>query len=84
LETQCAHILNTAKDATFGIIVKTNNPTKARAAFYRTRKLLGDVELDPLHIRVSPDDSEGELWIIRRSEAPSFDLGTVVEDQLHA
>jgi hypothetical protein len=67
-------ILNAALTSALGIVVRTNDAAKARATLYRVRKLLGDVELGQLQIRVSPDDSEHELWIIRKTEVgPTFD-----------
>lgn len=67
LEMQCVTILQAAASAEYGIVLKTNDPAKARATLYRVRKDLGDTELAKLMIRVSPDDSEGELWIIRNA-----------------
>lgn len=67
LELQCAAILKAASEAEVGIVVHTNDPAKARATLYATRKLFGDSEFKNLTIRVSPDDTEHELWIIRNS-----------------
>lgn len=79
LELQVSTILLAAASATFGLVVKTNSPFKARAILYRIRKELGDSTLDGLHIRVSPDDAEGALWIIRRSQAAAFSISAIVE-----
>ena len=76
-EVQCSIILTEAASATFGLVVKTNDPYKARAMLYRVRKELGDTELAGLHIRVSPDDSEGAIWIIRRSQAAPFSISAI-------
>lgn len=67
LEQQCVSILQAATQATHGIVVHTNDPARARATLYRVRKLVGDSEFNHLMIRVSPDDTEHELWIIRNS-----------------
>jgi hypothetical protein len=72
LELQCATILNAAASADLGIVVKTNDPYKARYSLYNTRKLLGDFTHKELQIRVSPNDADGEIWIIKRTEAPGF------------
>jgi hypothetical protein len=80
LEVQCATILYAAKDAELGLIIKTNNPYKARASLYKARRDLGDVELAKLQIRVSPDDSEGELWILRESPPPTISLEITAND----
>ena len=69
LDTQCLTILQAAASAEIGLCIKTNDPYKARASLYRFRKDLGDHELKQLQIRVSPNDSEGELWIIRNVNA---------------
>ena len=76
-EVQCAIILAEAASATFGLVVKTNDPYKARAMLYRVRKEVGDVEWQGLHIRVSPDNSEGAIWIIRRSQAAPFSISAI-------
>lgn len=73
LELQCATILREARSATHGVVVLTNDPAKARATFYRVRKMLGDVDLAEIQIRVSPNDTEHELWLINRSGiGPTF------------
>jgi hypothetical protein len=74
LETQCAMILQSFLSSTCGQVLRTNDPIKARATLYRVRKLLGDSELASLHIRVSPDDSEHELWLVKRSAMPDLSL----------
>jgi hypothetical protein len=78
VELQCSVILNAAISATFGLVVRTNDPYKARAMLYRVRKELGDTELAGLHIRVSPDDTEGSLWVIRRNSAAAFNISQIV------
>ena len=64
LEVSCASVLYAAASSTFGIVVRTNDPTKARAAIYRFRNTLSDPELASLSIRVSPENSEGAIWIL--------------------
>jgi hypothetical protein len=67
-ETQCAMILSSAASATHGIVVYTMmrpRPGHALPCSPYGRR----VELQPLQIRVSPDDSEHELWIVRRDAA---------------
>lgn len=78
-EHQCSVILLAAASATFGIIVGTNDPYKARAMLYRVRKELGDSTLAGLHIRVSPDNTEGAVWIIRRNQASAFNITSITE-----
>lgn len=75
LELQCAQVLHSAASADLGIVLRTNNPTKARASLYNTRKMLSDPVLDNLHIRVSPNDSENEIWIIKRNITQGFNIG---------
>lgn len=84
LEVQCAQILNSALNSTYGLVVRTSSAAKARATFYRTRSILGDATFQDIQIRVSPDDSECELWLIRKSMLPLFDLNPVLQDLNHA
>ena len=66
-ETQAMTILYAACSAMLGIVVKTTNPTRARQLFYATRNELGDPTLNDIQIKASPDNVEGEIWIIRKS-----------------
>lgn len=75
-ELQCLVILQAAASATLGLVITTNNPFKARAALYDARK--GDPSLASLHIRVSPNDSEHELWIIKRDANPGFSMESLI------
>lgn len=68
LDMQCLTILQAAACADIGLCVKTNDPYKARASLYKFRKDIGDVTLTSLQIRVSPNDSEGEIWILRNQQ----------------
>jgi hypothetical protein len=77
VDTQCHAILYAALGAELGIVLRTNNPVKARATLYTARRTLGDTELANLQIRVSPNDSEHEIWIIRKDNIPSVDLSLV-------
>ena len=79
-EQQCISILNSAATSTYGIVVKTSNAMKTRAALYRARIIIGDSEMKKLQIRVSPDDSEHEVWIIRRLQGPEFALIGLTSD----
>jgi hypothetical protein len=65
-EVQCLTVLYGAATAELGLVVRTNDPVKARAALYHARNAVGDAELKDLTIRVSPDDTEGAIWIIRK------------------
>lgn len=80
LEVQCLAVLRAASSAQFGVVLRTSNAAKARATLYRIRKDLGDVALAAIHIRVSPDDSEHELWLLRRSAAPGYDLSAITNE----
>lgn len=74
IEHQCASILSAAASAEFGLVLRTNDPARARALLYKVRKDIGDSEWNKLMIRISPDDSEHELWIIRNGATPLLDL----------
>lgn len=65
IDTQCLSVLQAAASSAVGLCIRTNNAFKARAELYRFRKDFGDPELRSLQIRVSPNDSENELWILR-------------------
>jgi hypothetical protein len=67
LELQCLAIWKEALGASVGLRVGTNDPTRARAQMYKVRTMIGDVDLSSLMIRVSPDDTEGEIWILRNA-----------------
>lgn len=67
LDMQCHTVLLAAASAEVGLVLRTNDPYRARASLYRFRNAIGDAELRGLQIRVSPDDSEHEIWIIRQA-----------------
>lgn len=71
-EIQCSIVLTSASTAAHGLVVYTNDAARARAMLYRVRRMLGDITLKNLQVRVSPDDSEHELWIVRRETMPNF------------
>lgn len=64
---QILTIFRTACDSQYGVIVRTDNAALARVVFYDVRKEIGDVEFNQLVIRVSPDDTEHELWLIKNA-----------------
>lgn len=80
-DLQCSTILYVANEAELGIAVKTNDPYRARASLYKTRKLLADPTLASLQIRVSPDNPNGEIWIFKPSGVSGFDITKTMEDQ---
>jgi hypothetical protein len=64
LDIQCIAILTTAASSSLGLVLRTSDAAKARAALYNARKLLSDPSLASLSVRVSPNDSEHELWLL--------------------
>lgn len=66
-EYQAIAIMQAAVNSRHGITVPTNDPQRCRLALYATRRLVGDVEFNKLIARVSPDNSEGELWLVKDS-----------------
>jgi|HubBroStandDraft_2_1064218.scaffolds.fasta_scaffold437544_2 hypothetical protein len=74
LDLQCTMLLQTASSTALGLVVVTNDPIRARATLYRVRRTLDDPTLASLQIRVSPDNAEHEIWLVRRDQAPGFDL----------
>lgn len=67
LELQAATILYATLGAEFGMIVRTNDPLRAKQLFYSFRKQLGDPTLAAIVIRVSPINPESELWLLNSS-----------------
>lgn len=69
LDINCHMVLMAASTAELGIVLTTNDPPKARACLYKFRRDFGDPTFADLHIRVSPNNAEGELWILRHAKA---------------
>lgn len=59
-------LLHRALNVGLGIIIKTPDPERFRAALYRARAT--DPDLAILSILTSPTNPSGELWILRKSE----------------
>lgn len=66
-DLQCLTVLQAAVADPVGIVLRTNNAAHARQTLYNFRSKFGDPTLAEIHIRVSPRDSEHELWLIRRT-----------------
>jgi hypothetical protein len=81
-EMQCYAVLQAALESDIGIAVRTNNPTKARQAIYNFRKELGDTIYEDIQIRVSPDNTENELWLIRRRKASATSVTLTSMDMI--
>jgi len=62
------NLLSSVLDTPYGIVVYTNDAHRARAEIYRVRKLIANPRFYEIQIRVSPDDSEHEIWLIRREQ----------------
>lgn len=75
VELQCNAILTAAASADIGICVTTDNVNRARQCLYRFRKELGDPTFENLQIRVSPNNTEREIWIIRKDATVGFIIG---------
>lgn len=76
-EIQCIVIVEAAASATYGLVVRVSDPYLARTRLYAARKHLGDPSLAGLQIRVSPDDSEHELWIVNRERLTLANVQTM-------
>jgi|HubBroStandDraft_4_1064222.scaffolds.fasta_scaffold1116140_2 hypothetical protein len=63
-DANCVAVLNAAASAELGLVIRTNDPVRARTALYSARLKIADTELQGLQIRVSPNDPEGEIWLI--------------------
>jgi len=75
-EQQASNILYAAHSAVHGIVVKTSNPTRARQLLYATRISLKDITLKDLQIRTSPDNTETEIWIIKKETTQAITLSS--------
>lgn len=78
LDLQCTTILYAASSAELGLVIKTNDPYKARQSFYKVRQTLGDADLAGLQIRVSPNDPEHEIWLLRRAAPTGFNFSEIL------
>jgi len=68
-ELQCLSVLQAAASATVGIVLRTNNPMKARQVLYTFRRAWGSPEFADLQIRAAPGEADNTLWILRHSQA---------------
>lgn len=79
-ETQCLAVLQAAASAQIGIVLRTNNPARTRQALYNFRRIWASPDFAEIHIRASPADPEGELWLLRTNAAA--DPGTILVDSV--
>lgn len=73
-ETQCLAVLQAAASEQIGIVLRTDNPARTRQALYNFRRAWGSPDFADIHIRASPTNPDGALWLLRHSEAsaPTF------------
>jgi len=69
-------ILQAAVTSAFGLRLRVSNPVRARQALYRFRKEFGDPSFEDLMLKVSPDDPEGELWLLNKPTI-TLDAGNI-------
>ena len=81
IDLRCITLLDAGASSELGIVIKTNDPMKARANLYRVRKELANPEWIPLTIRVSPNEPENEIWLIRNASSIGLDLSVVTHAQ---
>lgn len=62
-KTALLTILQTALAEPIGLVLRTSDPTRARATLYRIRSEANDPTLSVLQIRASPFPAEGDLII---------------------
>lgn len=82
MDALCFAILEQAAVSPFGVVIKTNSPIRARAAIYEVRKITGDSRFTELQIRVSPDDAEGEIWLLHSAKRPKATLPVLPNSSL--
>lgn len=46
----------------------TSDPYRARSMILRIKAELGDEELKPIKVEFSPNNTEGELWLVIRED----------------
>lgn len=59
-------ILYQALAAKIGVVVNTNDATRAKQKLYAARRKAEDPSLDELEIRVSPFKPETQLFVLRK------------------
>jgi len=64
-EEAAQRVLYAALAAEVGLVVKVESTLRAKAVLYALRKRLGDPALDVLQVRLSPDDPDHELWLVK-------------------
>lgn len=65
LQIAASKVLYAAVAAEVGIVVRTESALRAKAILYRFRQEIGDPILSSIQIRLSPDDPDHELWLIK-------------------
>ena len=61
----CDDLFTRAVESVSGIIVATNSTERAQSMLTRYRKELGNPDYAKIGIRLSPDDPDRELWLIK-------------------
>ena len=74
---QCLAILQSIAASPHGQVIRTNNPAKARQVLYNFRKEFGDPTFADLQMRVSPDNTECEIWFIKKNSAPVVNIASM-------
>ena len=62
-------LLFAAKKEKFGRKITTSSPERLRQKLYKIRKT--DPAFNSIGFKISPDNPEGELWIINKPEEPN-------------
>ena len=63
-----ATLLYTAASSPRGIVIRSDDLPRARQVLWQRRKDLADPLLQNLHIRISPDSPDNEIWLLNLSE----------------
>lgn len=58
--------------APIGIVLRSNDPERARAACYSARAKAGDPALAALEIRLSPRAPKAELFLVKKGASGTF------------
>jgi hypothetical protein len=83
LELAARDILEAAASSATGIRCRILTPVgidsvtptlRAKQVLYRFRRELGDPRYAQIQIRLSPDDPDNELWLIRTGDTSAADI----------
>ena len=84
LRLTCDAIFRAALSSRLGYIVHTNNAFRCRKILYSYRDEIRDPSFAQIQIKISPDDTEYDLWLLNTGDqtAPAITSNGEAEIQL--